>query len=371
MNVLFVTGIFPPDLGGPATYVPAMASALQHRGHRIVAVVTLAERGAESGSPWPYPVVRLPRRQWRPVRMVRTIATITRLARDADVIYLNGLVLEGIVASRLAGRPSVVKVVGDLIWEKARNAAATTLTIDAFQSAALPWRWRMLRRLQALYTGAATRVLTPSHYLGRIVQGWGVPAGRIDVVHNAVEVPAPAPNVKPEFDLVTVARLVPWKGLAELVDLAKARGWRLKIVGDGPLRRELEERAGGAVVFAGQVPQACVADEIRSGRVFVLNSSYEGLPHIVLEAKAAGVPVIATAVGGTPETITHGVDGVLIPHGDPAALEQAVGALLADETACRRLAAQGAGQVAQLFSFDHMVAETEAVLARAAGVACP
>lgn len=369
MKILFVSGIFPPDLGGPATYVPAMAEALGNLGHQIVGVVTLADDPDAPMDQRPFPVYRLARHQWRPLRLLRTIATIRRLARHADVVFLNGLVLEGVIASRLATRPTVIKVVGDLMWERARNQRATTLAIDAFQTAILPWRWRWLRRLQGVYTAAAARVLTPSRYLGGIVAQWGVSPDRIRVVYNAVEAPPPTATTMPAaaWDVVTVARLVPWKGLAELIDLAKARDWHLKIVGDGPLRAELEARSRGAnVTFTGQVPQSQVAHEIRSGRVFVLNSSYEGLPHIVLEAKAAGVPVVATAAGGTVETIHDGVDGFLVPPGDVTALADRIGHLLADESRHKQLAQAGLAQISGSFSYQRMVTQTLAVLREAA-----
>lgn len=368
MNVLIVTGIFPPDHGGPASYVPRMASALAERAHNIVAVITLSDSLQHNDVSFGFRIVRLLRSEFRPVRLARAVLTIQKYAAQADVVYLNGLVIEGVVATRLLRRrPTVVKVVGDLIWEKARNANATSLDIDAYQAAPVPPAWRFLRWLQRFYTGCADAVIVPSGYLAGIVSRWGVRAGRIHTIYNAValakEVEDKSGSAK--WDVVVVARLVPWKGLAEVIGAVAAIGKSLKIVGDGPMRSELEALArklNAHVTFTGHVEHSQVAQEIRSARLFVLNSSYEGLPHIVLEAKSAGVPVLATRVGGTPETIDHDVNGWLIEVGDSAALREAFELLLSNPDLLTRLAAGGLEQMKTRFSFKAMVDGTEAVL---------
>lgn len=363
MNVLIVTGIFPPDVGGPASYVPRIATALQSSGCHVE-VATLADPAALSATgEFPFVVHRINRSLPRPVRMVRTVRRIAALARRADVVLANGLHLEAAIAARLVGRPAIAKVVGDTIWERARHAGRQE-TLDAFQVAPLPLRWRAMRRLQNLYIGAYDRVLTPSDYLKRMVVGWGVPSQRIDVVYNAVPAPPLASPASPTFDIVSVGRLVPWKGFDDLIAIAGRRGWSLRIVGDGPLRASLEQQAtvGATVEFSGHVAQADVANAIRSGRVFALNSSYEGLPHIVLEAMAVGVPVIASAAGGTPETIVHGRTGLLVKVGDPAGLEAALAQVLADEDLRAELAGHATQALVERFSFAAMVRETRQVL---------
>ena len=322
MRILLVTGIFPPDHGGPASYVPMIASELKARNHEIVAIVTLSD--VVDGNGHNFPVIRLRRAMWRPLRVVKTIWTIMRLSRRADVTYLNGLALEGIIATGLTRRRAVVKVVGDLIWEKARNARATPLDLDQFQRAELPLRWRMLRRLQGIYTG----LCGIGHRSERIPWCHRSRLGRRprkDQDHPQRR-PAAAsrPDHEPRYDLITVARLVPWKGIAELIEVAGNNGWSLRIVGDGPLMPELTKQAAALradVSFAGHVRPDRICEELRSADLFVLNSSYEGLPHIVLEAKAAGVPVIATAAGGTGEIMHHDVDGWVVPVGSRRVLD--------------------------------------------------
>lgn len=347
-----------------------MARGLQRLGHHIVAVITLSDGLNHDDRDLGYPVLRLPRFRSRPLRWIQTLRCIRCAARRADVVYLNGLVLEGVLATKVVGhRPVVIKVVGDLIWEKARNNGATSMELDIFQTARLSVRWRLLRRLQAWYTSRADAVIVPSSYLANIVQGWGVDEAHIHILTNAVSLPQREPSTRPPcYDLVTVARLVPWKGLSVLVRLAGEHGWSLRIVGDGPMRSELETLAttcAARVSFAGHVPREQIPDEIRGARLFVLNSSYEGLPHVVLEAKAAGVAVLATDAGGTPEIIRHGLNGWLTPVGSTSALTEGIKHLLANELDRKRLAEAGWHQIAEEYSFDSLVGFTADVLTQA------
>lgn len=371
MRILVVSGIFPPDHGGPATYVPRIASALVDSGHEVVGIVTLADKTNDISQPYPFPVYRIARQSPRLLRFARVVKKIFELSRRADVVYLNGLVLEGIVATKILRRRNVVvKVVGDLVWEKAQNSGATTANLDAFQAQCQPIKWQLLKRLQGWYTAKADAVITPSEYLASVVRNWGVSPERICVVYNAVEVGGadlPAEEAAKLYDLVTVARIVPWKGIQELVTVCIRNGWTLRIVGDGPLAGDImqlvnESKVADKISFAGQVPKSRVAQEIRSAKVFVLNSSYEGLPHIVLEAKAVGVPVVATAAGGTPETIADGVDGFLVPVGQTEILEDRLRALLNNQQERLRFASNGLDQIASQFSLSNMYAQTELVL---------
>jgi glycosyltransferase involved in cell wall biosynthesis len=371
MKILIVSGIFPPDHGGPATYVPRIASALMERGHEVVGVVTLADKLTQTHTVFPFPVFRIPRQIPRVFRFAWTVQLIFARGRQADVVYLNGLVLEGILATKLLRRGrAVVKVVGDLVWEKAQNKGITTNDLDTFQAQRQPILWQLLKRLQGWYTAKADAVVTPSEYLASVVRRWGVLPERINVVYNAVDVQVAEWDTVEKsklYDLVTVARIVPWKGLHELVTVAASNGWSLRIVGDGPLIDDIKRlvtkmNAMGTISFAGQVAKDMVAAEIRSARVFVLNSRYEGLPHIVLEAKAAGVPVVATAAGGTPETIAHGINGYLVPVGDDEVLADRLRFLLSNPQERKRLVSEGFGQMASQFSLARMFALTESVL---------
>jgi glycosyltransferase involved in cell wall biosynthesis len=314
-------------------------------------------------------LIRIRRSLFYPLRFLFTIFNIIYHGYKADVIYLNGLVFEGIIASKLIiNKPVVIKVVGDLIWEKAINNRHTTLSIDTFQNAKHGLRICFLRRLQSWYTSKADVIITPSYYLKKIVTGWGVNENNVVVIYNSINLKNYNSTInlksKKKYDVITVARLVPWKGIDSLIKVCILNKWRLRIVGDGPLRSQLQELTVGSkglVSFSGNLPHANVQAEIRRSKVFVLNSSYEGLPHIVIEAKACGVPVIATSVGGTPETIDQKQNGILIPEGETGDLIEAIKKVLSSERTANFLITKAFKQIQEKFSFDVMKFNTKKV----------
>ena len=194
LRILVTTGIFPPDVGGPATYVPGMAEALAARGHEVT-VVAPQERLVPSPITNPsYRLVRFQRARYLRyanffVELGRALVTILREARRCDVMFVNGLGLPAVLASRLVGKPMVVKVVGDGAWELAHARGWTTLDLDEFQKAR-GWWVRLLRWWHHQAARRARAVIVPSRYLARIVERWGVPASRVHVVYNAFNLPA-------------------------------------------------------------------------------------------------------------------------------------------------------------------------------------
>ena len=133
------------------------------------------------------------------------------------------------------------------------------------------------------------------------------------------------------------------------------------------MRADLTEQArrlgvAERVLFLGDGPGECVASCMRRADAFVLNSTYEGLPHVVLEAMEARVPVIATDAGGTGELVEHGVTGLLIPVGRPEMLKAAIESLWRDPVLAERLAAGASQRVAENFAATQMMDHTERVL---------
>jgi glycosyltransferase involved in cell wall biosynthesis len=161
----------------------------------------------------------------------------------------------------------------------------------------------------------------------------------------------------------------PQKGLAYLIEAFRqlrcsGRPGRLWLVGDGPLRRDLETAVRDAglaesVDFLG--PRSDVPALLRRMDVVVLPSLWEGLPNAMIEAMAAARCTVATAVDGTPEVVLGGETGLLVPPRDPQAIEKAMARLLDDEPLRRRMGAAGRLRVEKRFRMERMVEETESV----------
>lgn len=366
--MLVITGIFPPDIGGPATYVPQIANALAERGHRVT-VLTLSDCIDHEGGKYSFAVVRLPRQMFRVWRWLWTVAQIIRLGRDADVLFVNGLAMEAALANYLSRTPMVQKVVGDLAWERATMKGWVTDGFEVFQEERYGFKVEALKALRSWWVRKADMVIVPSGYLARSVTQWGVPEGKIAVIHNAVTtpnwvVPAEVP-VRTSVRLVTIGRLIPLKCIDKLIELiGHLDGVGLVIIGDGPERQRLEALASGVrsrIHFAGQKHQEEALAVMAACDVLVLNSTHEGFPHVILEAMSLGLPVVATAVGGIPEILRDGENGRLVPPSDDKALFNALRSLVASRSGWERLSA-GALRTVERFSFRRMVEMTESVL---------
>ncbi len=378
MNILMVTGIFPPDRGGPASYVPRMAAALTARGH-CVEVVCLSDRLDHDESGYGFGVRRIRRGIFWPLRVLSTTFTIWQRALRNDLVFVHGLGCESALAAFVAARPAVFKVVGDYAWERAVGRGWYGGTLDEYQVARKSLKLRMADFIRTFPLRLAHRIIVPSRYLQRIAEGWQVGEGKVQLIYNAtprVGTADPAATPLPAWTgktLITVCRLVPWKGVDALIRLLPDMpDTRLVIAGDGQCHAELvalgaQTGVGERLIFLGDVPNRQVAGYMQQADAFVLNSTYEGLPHVVLEAMAAGIPVIATDAGGTGEVVEHGATGLLIPVGDAAALKSAVQRLWSEPALGRQLSVEAGRRLQAHFDFDAMVNGTEAVLAAEAG----
>lgn len=382
MNVCVVSNLFPPDIGGPATYVPKLAADLSRRGHAVSLIVGAPPdvRGQGDQTSYPFRVLRISRGFRLPVRLARFFFSVWRAARRADVVYVNGLAgpeLAALLAARLSGTPAALKVVGDFAWEYALRRGWTEDGIDAFQARRYrPWV-EAVRAMIRLWARLASRIVVPSHYLKRIVTGWGVPLDKVAVIQNALSLDASDSFDRVEARralglggpvLLTVARLYPWKNLDFLIGLLPQLpgDLRLVIVGDGPERPRLEALAAGLdvadrVLLAGSVSQEMVQWYLRAADVFVLHTRYEGLSHAILEAMAAGTPVVASRVGGNVELIEHERTGLLVPLNDAHSLAGAVCRLLDHREEGARLAAAAREEVRR-YSWPLLVETTERLL---------
>ena len=384
LRICIATGTFHPESGGPPTYLLALGRELVRRGHHI-RVVTYGDGPA--GRRYPYPVARVPRRLPLGSRLLLFARAVYQAGRDADLLFVSDYGLPPTVANLALRKPVVMKIVGDFAWEYAvrHGLVPRDEPLEHFQRRRHGPIVRTLQLLQAAYAGRVDLIVVPSRYVERYVVGWGVPAERIRVVPNAVVDPTAALAVdragaRAELGLdrdaelvLVVARLTAWKGIDTLIralaDLCGRRpNARLAIVGDGPDRPRLEAFAealpAGVVRFVGEVAHEWVARYLRAADVLALCSGYEGLSHVLLEAMAAGVPVVASAVGGNLELVQDGENGLLVPFGDVPATCAALLRLLEDRPLADRLAATARREAAER-TVERMVDETLAVFLEA------
>jgi len=356
MRVVVVSGIWPPDVGGPASHAPDVAAFLLSRGHRVEVVTT----AACAPRPRPYPVRWISRSLPKGVIHLRTAVEVARRAAGADVVYTTGMFGRSAAGSSAARRPYVVKLTADPAFERARRRSIVGGDVDEFQRLGGGPAVRALRLARDLELRGAAHVFTPSAYLRDLAVSWGVRADRVSVLPN----PAPAlPELPPrqelrrsfELDGDTLAfagRLTAQKSLdVALAALARVDGVTLLIAGDGDQRPSLERLAtelglAGRVRFLGPQPRERVLELFRAADAVVLSSSWENFPHAVVEALAGGTPVLATAIGGVAEVVRDGENGLLVSAGDADALAGAVRRYFGDADLRDRLRTAAAPSVA-------------------------
>lgn len=371
MRIFVASGIFHPEPGGPATYLYRLLPEFQTRGHHVR---VLAFGDAPTGG-YPYPLTRIPRRML-PVRWLNYARAAWPEIRRADLLFINSLGLP-LIGAR--SRPCVLKVVGDLAWERAVNKGwiPPTEDIDTFQRKRYDARVRLIQAQRAREIRRMDRIIVPSYYLRDMVIGWGAPPERVQVIYNALPPDAQTSTISPEDAraqlqlpggpmLVAVARLVPWKGIDHLIRaLSVLPDVRLLVLGEGPDSPRLQAlaatgRVTDRVSFLGQVPREQLALYFRAADYTVLYSGYEGLSHTLLESLLAGTPVIASDKGGNPEVVRHGENGLLVPYVSHDALTETIRAAFSEGTRARLAARTSEGL--ERFEWDAMVSATVELL---------
>jgi glycosyltransferase involved in cell wall biosynthesis len=374
LRVLLVSGIWPPDVGGPASHGPEFGQFLLERGHRVRAVTSI---GADEPPPTPFPLARTRRDRPLPVRLLTGTVAVTRGASAVDVVYATGLYSRSALASKLRSLPLVLKLVNDPAYERARSLGLFSGTLEEFQHAEGGKRILALKRLRDWTIAQATRIVIPSRYLAELAGGWGVASVR--VVPN----PAPPSNDIPDREalrrhfglegptFVFAGRLARQKNVP--LAIAALRGLpeaSLVIIGDGPESAVVAagvEREGlqDRVTLRGALSRAEAIRWMKAADAMVLPSDWENFPHAAVEALAVGTPVIATSVGGVPEIIESGTNGILVAPGDEQGLSQAMRSVAFDEGVLARLRAgaeSSAGRYTPEAAFRAIEQELEAAV---------
>lgn len=370
MRILVATGLFPPEIGGPATYAKLLADALPNYG---VGVTVL-----------PFSRVRyLP----RGVRHGVYFFLLLREGRRADLLYAQDAVSVGLptaLAALALQKRFWLRVPGDHAWEQgvARYGIEEPLEMFVGRVRHHALQVRILAAVERWVAKRAQRVIVPSQYLKAIVGAWGVDAEKVSVMYNVTAVLEPAAfkaELKQRLGLsgcviLSSGRLVPWKGFPALIAameelLSAFPDVQLLIAGEGEERERLETLARqrgleGRVRLLGKLSKEALFDYIQAADVFALNTFYEGMSHQLLEVMMLETPVVTTFAGGNTELIEDGAEGLLVRYNDRKALADALQRILSDEALGKQLS-QRARRKALAFAQRDPVGELANLLKRA------
>ena len=322
MKILITVGIYPPDIGGPASFVPKIANLFVDNEFEVT-VICLSETKIQDNER--YNVIRILRKQNLLIRWVKTIFTIIKNGFNANYIFVNGLPMESYIANLFLRKKLIRKIVGDWAWERGRNRGINYDSFDEFQINSHGLHLEIAKFSRGWTATKADLVITPSEHLSKVVQNWGVNPKNLRVIYNGTNLSneiVKRKNEENKIKLITVGRLAPWKNIDSIIhamSILKKSGidLLLYIVGSGPLEKELKEQVidlqmTDEIIFTGQKNKDELKEYYLNSDIYIQASGYEGLPHVLLEAINYDLNIISTPIGGSNEILKDGENGFVL-----------------------------------------------------------
>lgn len=364
MKILIVTGIYPPDIGGPATYVPQLARALLNRGHKVT-VLTLGLDKEESLNDADWDLVKVSREIPLLIRTIKVMRRIFQLGSEHDAVFANGMYVETGLVLRLLKMNSIAKIVGDPVWERSINKGRTELSISDFNSETrIGMRASLQRKLLTYSLNSFHEITCPSAELAKFITFWNV-RRNISVIPNGVDV-VPCTTISKKYDVISISRLVKWKNIDKLISVCAQVNLKLAIVGSGPEMENLiriAHREKANVDFLGELRGEDIPGALCSAKVFAGISSYEGLSFSLIQAMGSGLAIVASDIPGNSDVVTHGSDGLLVNINDLSSLSEALLKFTQDKNYAQQLGKTAVATVAKRYSqetqLDQMIIRIE------------
>lgn len=355
-------------VGGASIHVRDLSRAMQDAGHQVLVFIggtgPVTEQFASAGID--FHSLEFLGRPVRPMRDVRAFLELKRALQDwrPDLVstHTSKAGWLGRAACAAPGIPAIYTPHGWTITNRLGRAAGAVYTLA--ERIAAPW---------------SAAIVCVSEYERElaIAKRVGTPA-QLRVVYNGVRDISPDLRAQPAGEPVRIICVARFEAPKDHATMLKALGrvrstaWNLILIGEGPLessiRAEAQQlRLSDRVWFAGY--QHDPSQLLASAQVFVLSSRSEGFPRSILEAMRAGLPVIASDVGGIREAVVDGTCGILVPASDPMSLAAALERLIQNARERQRMGEEGHHIFERRFRFDQMLERTEALYATVAGKA--
>ncbi len=355
IKILVTTGIYPPEIGGPATYTALLEKEMPKHGIEVFVL--------------PFRTVRhLP----KIIRHFIFFLKVLNMGRKVNVLYTQDPVSVGfptMLTSKILGKSFLIRVAGDYAWEQATQRYAISDNIDDFQGKKYGFKTEILRKIQSITVRNADMAITPSKYFRDLVAGWNPDKDNVISIYNGINFSDISDN-DGKFELKTIisaGRLVPWKGFNVLIEMMRdLPDWRLYIAGDGPDKEKLSELIKGLnleerVFLLGKMDRKDLLNRMQKCEIFILNTSFESFSFQIVEAMFVGVPVISTNIGNISEIINNKEEGLLVSPNNKKEILEAINRLTAGSLKGKIII--NAKEKAKSFSIEKTISKTAEVVA--------
>lgn len=375
-KILIATGIYPPDIGGPATILKALINSLE-KNNFAVKLITYSDVGklADDGDK----IFRINRKRF--LNQISYFYKMIKLTGWAEVIYVTDTYSVGYFAyliKKISGKKYVVRFVGDSAWETAVASGWTTDYIADFQVRKYSDKIEKLKKRRQKILVNADLIIAVSNFIALIAEEIGVAKKKIRIIYNSVDFIASeineseAEKIKSSFGadtkiISTACRLTSWKGVDGLIKIMpklkeKLGPVVLLVLGDGPALVDLQQLAKelkveNEVKFLGRIKHENVANYFKAADLFVLNTNYEAMSHTLLEVMRVKTPIIATFSGGNPEVIDNNENGLLVEYNNLDQLTEAAVKILSDKNLADNFSQKAADKL-KIFNWDKTISET-------------
>ena len=313
-------GIFPPDIGGPATFVPKIAKYFQDELNYEIEILTLSDN-KNSNINDDFSVKRIDRNLPIIYRWLKTIFTIYKLGKNKDLIFVNGLGTETTIANIFLKKKIIRKIVGDPVWERAYSKAKISESFDEFQVKNYGFSISLQKKVRSFSIKKSDIVVTPSQHLKNFILNLGF-KNKIEIINNGVFIPEENTNIftNDQINITIVSRLVSHKNIEKIIKAISDLNSpliNLNIIGDGPELNQLqkislESNNKDNIIFHGKLNRDDINHIFLKSDIYIQASNYEGLPHSLLEAMSYGIPVLCTPVGECKEILGNEDRGYIL-----------------------------------------------------------
>src|SRR3989338_107663 len=333
-RILIFTSIFPPDIGGPATFVNEFSKRLIHFGGKvqILTFSNIKTFHFQTFVKERVTIHKIPFRNHIILRSLYALYFLITHKNEYTLIYAHGSVwdtgLPALIATKTLRKKLVIKVTGDNAWERSFQKKNFNLSLEEFYVSKTPLKIKIFKFLQRFISNHCDKIIVPSTYCKTLVEKLNPSnSKKIAIIYNAVSLDNPPYSkdkireileLNPKsFILLSITRLVLHKGIQEMIEImdkliTKIPQAELLIIGSGPVKIPPRPH----VKHMEAIENSKCHLFYKASDIFILNSKYEGLSHVILEAMSHGLPCVVSNVGGNAEVILSGKNGFLFKHND-------------------------------------------------------